>query len=487
MAAPLKVLFVASELAPLVSTGGLADVVGALPKALHAAGLDVRVAMPCYRRIPEQQRGTPVAMCIANLGAKTAYGAIREARVPGTDIPLYLVEHEAYFGRETPYGSGSYEYSDNPERFSFFCLALLDGLPNTGWTPDVVHAHDWPAAALPAHLKTRYHSHPAWERTKSVFTIHNLAYQGRYGRQHFAATGLPWDLFHMDAFEYEGDMNLMKGGIAFADRLTTVSPRYAREIQTVDYGCGLHGLLQKRSDDLHGIINGVDYSVWHPQHDPLLPANYGLGNLAGKALCRKVLLEELGLADTGQPVMAMVSRLAWQKGIDLAVAALPDILKMGFSVVILGSGEEYLEHRLLELAAAFPGQLRVSLKFDVGLSHRIEAAADFFLMPSRYEPCGLSQTYSLAYATVPIVRATGGLWDTVRGLPGACQNAGNATGLRFVPMTPQAVGRAAMQARALFDNKELLGQVRDNGMLEDFSWNRSSAAYAALYEEAVAA
>lgn len=487
MAAPLKILFVASELAPLVSTGGLADVVGALPKSLHAAGLDIRVAMPCYRRIPEQQRGTPVAMCIAQLGSKTAYGAIRESRVPGTDIPLYLVEHEAYFGREAPYGSGSYEYSDNPERFSFFCLALLDGLPNAGWTPDVVHAHDWPAAALPAHLKTRFHSHPAWARTKSVFTIHNLAYQGRYAREHYAETGLPWDLFHMDAFEFEGDMNLMKGGIAFADRLTTVSPRYAREIQTVDYGCGLHGLLRKRADDLHGIINGVDYSVWHPKNDPLLPAQYALGDLAGKQRCRAVLLEELGMPDNGQPLMAMVSRLAWQKGIDLAVAALPDILEMGYSVVILGSGEEHLERRLHEIAAAFPEQLRVALKFDVGLSHRIEAAADFFLMPSRYEPCGLSQIYSLAYATVPIVRATGGLRDTVRGLRASGSNASDATGVHFVPMTSQAVARAAKQARALFDNKELLGQVRDNGMREDFSWGRSSAAYAALYAEAVAA
>lgn len=487
MAAPLKVLFVASELAPLVSTGGLADVVGALPKSLQAAGLDVRVAMPCYRRIPQEHRGIHRAMCIANLGAKTAYGAIRESRVPGTEIPLYLVEHEAYFGREAPYGSGSYEYSDNPERFSFFCLALLDGLPNVGWTPDVVHAHDWPAAALPAHLKTRFHSHPAWAKTKSVYTIHNLAYQGRYARQHYAATGLPWDLFHMDGFEFEGDMNLMKGGIAFADRLTTVSPRYAREIQTVDYGCGLHGLLQKRADELHGIINGVDYSVWHPKNDKMLPANYGLGDLTGKAQCRRVLLEELAIPDTGQPVMAMVSRLAWQKGIDLAVAALPEILEMGFSVVILGSGEEHLERRLHEIAGAFPEQLRVSLKFDVGLSHRIEAGADFFLMPSRYEPCGLSQIYSLAYATVPIVRATGGLWDTVRGLGPAGNTADNATGVRFVPMTPQAVVRAAKQSRALFDNKELLGQVRDNGMREDFSWARSSAAYAELYAEAAAA
>ncbi len=487
MAAPLKVLFVASELAPLVSTGGLADVVGALPKSLQAAGLDVRVAMPCYRRIPLEHRGIHRAMCIANLGAKTAYGAIRESRVPGTEIPLYLVEHEAYFGREAPYGSGSYEYSDNPERFSFFCLALLDGLPNVGWTPDVVHAHDWPAAALPAHLKTRFHSHPAWAKTKSVYTIHNLAYQGRYARQHYAATGLPWDLFHMDGFEFEGDMNLMKGGIAFADRLTTVSPRYAREIQTVDYGCGLHGLLQKRADELHGIINGIDYSVWHPKNDKMLPANYGLGDLTGKAHCRRVLLEELAIPDTGQPVMAMVSRLAWQKGIDLAVAALPEILEMGFSVVILGSGEEHLERRLHEIAAAFPEQLRVSLKFDVGLSHRIEAGADFFLMPSRYEPCGLSQIYSLAYATVPIVRATGGLWDTVRGLGPVGHTADSATGVRFVPMTPQAVVRAAKQSRALFDNKELLGQVRDNGMREDFSWARSSAAYAELYAEAAAA
>lgn len=487
MAAPLKILFVASEMAPLVTTGGLADVVGALPKALHAAGHDVRVALPCYARIPSEHRGTWRATCFVGRGGAMTYGALRESRVPGTAIPLYLIEHDGYFGREAPYGSGSYEYSDNPERFSFFCLALMDGLPNTGWRPDVVHAHDWPTAAFPAYLKYRAGNHPSWAGVKSVFTIHNLAYQGRYGKEHYAATGLPWELFHMDAFEYEGDMNLLKGGIAYADRLTTVSPRYAREIQTVDYGCGLHGLLQKRAGVLHGIVNGADYSVWAPMNDPHLPARYGPGSLAGKGACRAALLAEYGLADTGQPVLAMVSRLAWQKGIDLAIAALPEVLDLGFSVIMLGSGEEHLERRVMEIAGAYPEQLRVQLGFDVRRSHLIEAGADFFLMPSRYEPCGLSQIYSLAYATVPIVRATGGLWDTVRGLRADGANLDTATGLRFVPMTPQAVARAAKQARALYDAPAQLARVRANGMREDFSWDRSSAAYAALYAEAIAA
>ena len=484
---PLKILFVTSELAPLVTTGGLADVAGALPKALHADGHDVRVVMPCYRGIPAAHRGVPKAMCIVQLGGVTAYGQLRESRVPGTEIPLYLVEHEGYFGREAPYGTGSYEYTDNPERFSFFCLAVLDALPNIGWQPDVLHAHDWHTAALPAFLKFRYRNHPAWARTRILFTIHNLAYQGRYGAQHYANTGLPSELFHMDGFEYEGDMNLMKGGIAYADRLSTVSPRYAKEIQTVDYGCGLHGLLQRRAGALSGIINGADYSVWHPRNDKHLPAPYDVNDLAGKKRCREELLAQMQLPDTGQPIIAMVSRLAWQKGIDLAVAALPDLLNMGFSVIILGTGEDHLERRVNELALVFPQQLRVHIGFDVGLSHRIEAAADFFLMPSRYEPCGLSQIYSLAYGTIPMVRATGGLWDTVCGLRGDGGNLDDATGIRFVPLTPQAIGRAGRQAFELHANPERLGQVRDNGMREDFSWKRSSGAYAELYAETCAA
>lgn len=484
---PLKIVFAVSEMAPLVVTGGLADVAGALPKALHAAGHDVRVVMPCYRSIPAEHMGVSIGTCIGHLGGKTGYGLLRESRVPGTDIPLYLIEHEGYFGREHPYQTGSYDYSDNPERFAFFCAALLDAIPQTGWKPDILHAHDWHTATLPAYLRARYLGHPTWGDTKSIFTIHNLAYQGRFGREHFAITGLPWDMFHMDGFEYQGDVSLMKGGIAYADRLSTVSPRYAQEIQTLDYGCGLEGLLQRRRGALKGILNGVDYTVWHPDADKHLAAKYSADAPQGKARCRKDLLAELGLPDRGQPVLAMVSRLVWQKGIDLAVGALPALIAQGYSVVVLGSGEPALEHRLGDLAGAFPADLRVLTRFDVGLSHRIEAGADFFLMPSRYEPCGLSQIYSLAYGTIPIVRATGGLCDTVRGLRRGGDNLADATGFRFVPQTAQAIERAGAQARALFAAPDALAQLRDNGMREDFSWSRSSAEYVALYREAIAA
>jgi len=487
MAEPLRILFAVSEMAPLVVTGGLADVAGALPKALHAAGHDVRVVMPCYRSIPVEHMGVSIGTCIGHLGGKDAYGLLRESKVPGTEIPLYLIEHEGYFGREHPYQAGAYEFLDNPERFAFFCAALLDAIPQTGWKPDILHAHDWHTATLPAYLKARYANHPTWGHTKSVLTIHNLAYQGRYGKEQFGVTGLPWDMFHMDGFEHQGDVSLLKGGIAYADRLTTVSPRYAAEIQTIDYGCGLDGLLRRRRDALHGILNGADYTVWHPDVDKHLSEKYSLAAPAGKARCRKELLAELGLADKGQPVLAMVSRLAWQKGIDLAVGALPAIIAQGFSVVVLGSGEPALEHRLNELAGAYPADLRVLTRFDVGLSHRIEAGADFFLMPSRYEPCGLSQIYSLAYGTIPIVRATGGLCDTVRGLRAGGDNLADATGFRFVPQTVQAIERAAAEARALYAEPKALAQVRDNGMREDFSWSRSSEAYVALYREAIAA
>lgn len=487
MAKSLNILFAASEVAPLVVTGGLADVAGALPKALHAAGHDVRVVMPCYRSVAEEHRGEAIGTCIGHLGGKEAFGLLRESRLPGTDIPLYLIEHEGYFGRAHPYQAGAYEFADNPERFAFFCAALLDAIPQTGWCPDILHAHDWHTATLPAYLRARYQGHPTWGRTKSIFTIHNLAYQGRYGREQYGITGLPWEYFHPEGFEYHGDVSLMKGGIAFADRLSTVSPRYADEIQTIEYGCGLDGLLRRRREALRGILNGVDYGVWHPSADKHLPAQYTAADPTGKAACRTALLAELGLPERGQPLLAMVSRLAWQKGIDLALAAIPAVIAQGYTVIVLGSGEPALEHRLGELAGAYPADLRVLTRFDVGLSHRIEAGADFFLMPSRYEPCGLSQIYSLAYGTVPIVRATGGLCDTVRGLRRDGDNLGDATGFRFVPQTHQAIERATAQAREVFAQPEAMAQLRDNGMREDFSWARSSTDYEALYREALAA
>ena len=481
----LKILFVTSELAPLVSTGGLADVAGALPKALHARGHDVRVAMPCYRSIPEAHRGTPYCYCEADLGKKMAHGSLRQSLVPGTTIPLYFIEHEGYFGREKPYGVGAYEYDDNAERFCFFSLALLHGVPQTGWMPDVIHCHDWHTAAIPAYVRTRHGIDPAWHGKPTLFTIHNLAFQGRYGAEKFASTGLePW-LFTPEYLEYEGDMNLMKAAIAFATKINTVSPRYAREIQTLEYGAGLDGMLRTRSADLSGILNGVDYATWSPEIDPHIARQYSKSDLRGKSACKREVQAAFGLPKRDVPLFGVVSRLFWQKGVDLIVDALDRILAEDLQLVVLGTGDPHLEQRLLSAMRQYLSKMSVKLGFDVPLSHQVQAGSDFLLMPSRYEPCGLSQLYSLAYGTVPIVRRTGGLADSVKDLNAVHKKHGTATGIVFVPLTPEALHKSVVRALDLYRDPAALLAVRQAGMREDYSWEQACVHYEALYREAI--
>lgn len=483
----MKILFVTSEMAPLISTGGLADVAGALPKALHARGHDVRVAMPCYRSLPEASRGDQYCLCEADMGKKTQYGALRQSHVPGTAVPLYLIEHEGYFGREKPYGAGAYEYDDNAERFCFFCQALLHAIPQTAWMPDLVHCHDWHTAAIPALLKSRYHLHPAWARVPTLFTIHNLAFQGRYGADKFPDTGLePW-LFTPQCLEYEGDMNLMKAAIAFSTKINTVSPRYAREIQTLEYGAGLDGILRTRAADLSGILNGVDYDDWNPAADPHIAETYSKTDPAGKARCKTALQAAFGLPEKDVPVFGVVSRLYWQKGIDLIVDALDRLLAEDLQLVVLGTGDPAMEQGLVAAMQRYPEKVAVKLGFNVPLSHQIQAGSDFFLMPSRYEPCGLSQLYSLAYGTIPIVRRTGGLADSVKDLNPVHQKHGTATGIVFVPLTPASLLKSVQRALTLYADPKAMAAVRKAGMNQDFSWNRSCAAYEALYQETLAA
>ena len=304
----MKILIASAEMSPLMSTGGLAEVAAALPRALRAAGHDVRVALPGWPALDADTRGNAVGTCIAEMGTHTQYGAFSEGRVPGTDIPLYVVSHDGFFARAEPYGSKENEYHDNAERFCFFSMAIADGMPQTGWQPDVVHAHDWHTAALPLLLATRYADHPYWRGVRTVFTIHNLAFQGRYGADKLVSTGLPEELFHNGAIEYHGDLNLMKGAVLLSDRVTTVSPRYAQEIQTPEYGEGLEGALHSRGGDLCGILNGVDYDVWHPERDTYIPAQFSAGDLSGKVKCKQALRAHYGLPDSSAPVFGMVSR-----------------------------------------------------------------------------------------------------------------------------------------------------------------------------------
>jgi len=474
-------LFVSSELSPLVSTGGLAEVAAALPRALHQRGHDVRVALPFYQQIPASYRSKQPRLCVAALGKGDACGALHQSTVPDTDIPLYLVEHEAYFGRDAIYGAGAYEYDDNAERFCFFCLALLNGIAGTGWKPDVVHCNDWHAAAIPIYLKTRFRTDPFWKETACLFTIHNLAYQGRYAASHFDATGFDRDLFSPRYLEYEGDMNMMKGGLVFADKINTVSPRYAREIQTLDYGAGLHGVLSARQADLSGILNGVDYTTWHPSSDTHIAARYDKDNLSGKAACKRALQKMFGLPETDAPLFGIVSRLYPEKGMDLVTESLQTLMQREIQLVILGKGQTNLEDCIREAGKTYPGRIAAYLGFDVQRAHAIYAGADFFLMPSRYEPCGLGQLYAMAYGTIPVVRRTGGLADTVAPYHPLRNSRSSATGLSFVPQTSQAFTRCVIEALEVYRDQALLKRLRDNAMAQVYSWDRSSEAYIRLY------
>ncbi len=480
---PLKVLYIASEASPIAKTGGLADVSHALPKALRAQGLDVRLAIPMYACIPPECRGEAVATCVADMGWSTAYGALRESTLPGTDVPLYLVEHDGYFDRPHLYGPPEGEYWDNVERFSFFNLAVLNGVLQTGWMPDVVHCHDWHAAPTVAYLKTRLRAHPVWGRTPCLFTIHNLGYQGRYGAILLPKTGLGWELFHPGCLEYYGDINLMKAAIVFADKVSTVSRTYALEIQTPEFGSGLDGILRTRSHDLCGIVNGVDYEHWNPAADHRIAAPFTAENTEGKGLCKRDLQRMCDLPTRDVPLFGMVTRLAWQKGVDLLGGMVDALLEKDVQLVALASGEPGYESWLNDLSRRHRSKVHALIGYDDVLAHRIYAGSDFFLMPSHTEPCGLSQLYSMAYGSLPIVRRTGGLADTVR--PATHENIvkGRATGFQFSAATSTAFWHAVQRALEVFEDKSAMEAMRRAAMAEDFSWAHASKAYIQLYKK----
>lgn len=488
MSKPMKILFVTSEVSPLVVTGGLADVSGALPKALREAGHDVRIVLPYYSRLPALPESARKGVCIAHLGSHAAYGGLWETTLPDTDVPLYLIEHDHYFRRHGgPYDDGSHEFYDNAERFCFFCQAALDGIASTGWKPDVVHCHDWPTAPIPIYLKTTFANHPFWRGTPTLFTIHNLAYQGRYGADKMAQTGFSPELFNPECLEYHGDLNLMKGAIVFADRISTVSPRYAREIQTLEYGAGLDGILRNRVKDLSGILNGADYAKWNPATDPHLPANYNAEDLAGKAVCKQQFQHLVGLPERDVPLFGIVSRLVWQKGFDLVMDSIHRLPEGMAQIAILGTGEAKIEQQLKSLEYQRPDEVRVMLDFNVPVAHQLQAACDFFLMPSRYEPCGLSQFYSFAYGAIPIVRRIGGLADTVIDLNRVNSKKGTANGLAFVPLTAHSLSSRMLQAIELYGKPDAFRALQARGMAADYSWDRSCGDYIDLYRQCMQA
>jgi starch synthase len=476
----MRILFLASEVVPFSKTGGLADVSGALPAALAALGHEVLVATPLYGKVPRE-------------GIRHS-GRTLELRFPFGHEPaeLHLAElsenhrvmfigNARFFERPEPYGNERGDYPDNHLRFGFFGVAALSGAMDLGFVPDIVHLNDWQTGPAAVALRTGYAQGPL-AGAKSVFTIHNMAYQGFFSRHAMGELGLPESLFHPGGLEFHGNLNFMKAGLLFSDALTTVSPRYAYEVQTPEGGWGLDGVLRARSADLHGIINGVDTTEWNPAKDVHLPARYDARDLSGKSFCKRALLDRFGLEPgegrTQVPLLGIVSRMVSQKGFDILIPALPYALDRGARLVVLGSGEQHYQHGFRELAARYPGRVGLQFGYDVALSHLIEAGSDFFLMPSLYEPCGLNQMYSLLYGTVPIVRAVGGLDDTVRDLaePGG-------TGIKFGAFDVGALVQALQRALTLFADPKALREVRRRGMKQDFSWDRSARDYAALYEQ----
>ncbi len=482
----MKILFAASEAAPFAKTGGLGDVVGSLPKALDSLGHDVRVIMPRYRSVGVEPFGLHRVLepMTVWLSGKPFEVTLYESVLPGTQVPIYFVDQPTLFDREGLYQEHGADYPDNLERFSVFAQAVLQAVPQLGWQPEMLHAHDWQAGLLVAHRALTRATDPLWQSVATVFTIHNLAYQGVFPQADWWMTGLPYHAFTMDGLEFYGRINCLKGGLVHADQLTTVSPTYAREIQTRQFGCGLEGLLATRRDALTGILNGIDDEAWDPKTDPHLAAHYSAEELAGKSICKLSLQERLRLPQRHGLLLGMVQRLVEQKGIDLFLKAAPELLKLDVQVAILGTGDPGFHAQLTELAKRYPEQVSVTLTFDDSLAHQIEAGSDAFLMASRFEPCGLNQFYSMRYGSVPIVHRVGGLADSVTDVSPKTLEDGTATGFVFDVYTSAALLDAVSRAVAAFRDHGLWYTLVRSGMRQDWSWRRSAREYLAVYERA---
>ncbi len=496
----MNILVVASEVTPFAKTGGLADVAGSLPRAIARLGHEVRLIMPRYRAVdPKRFRlKRRLPRITIPLGSSRVDGSVFESVFPGTRIPVYFVDQPDLFDRDGLYQHEGSDFPDNLARFSFFSQVVLDAVPRLGWQPGVVHCHDWQTALVIAHLALTRASDQFWQSAASVLTVHNLAYQGVFPQADWPLTGLSSSAFSMEGLEFYGQINCLKGGLVHADRLSTVSPTYAKEIQTPAGGCGLDGILVTRRDALVGILNGIDVDEWNPQTDPRLAARYAVDRLEGKATCKRALQRQLGLAarpadaragGPQQPVLliGMIQRLVEQKGLDLFVQASPRLMTLPIQVAILGVGDAAYHEQLTDLARRFPDRIAVTLRFAGDLAYQIEAGADAFLMPSRFEPCGLNQMYSMRYGTLPIVHRTGGLADTVVDATPPALAEGRATGFVFEDYSADALVEAVEEAVALFADRAKWTQVMRTGMRQDFSWERSAREYVTLYETALSA
>lgn len=481
----MRILAASSEVFPYSKTGGLADMAGALAKYLAAAGHEVVLVTPFYQGVASKVSSLKRVERSLKLplGRDVVKADILTHRV-GERLTIHFLRQPAFYDRPALYGEGGHDYPDNAERFIFFskCAAYL--ARHLDWKPDILHVHDWQTGLVPLFV-----AHQKWQDAwrvppRTCLTIHNLAYQGLFPASNYELTNLPWQYFQPKGLEFYGSLNCLKAGLVYSDVLTTVSPRYAREITTEEYGCGLDGVLRERQDSLHGILNGVDYTEWKTVNNPFLKHSYTAGDLSNKTAAKTSLQAEVGLPVAPDiPLFGTVSRLAEQKGIDILLGALEEMLSSNMQFVLLGTGEPRFERAFTQIASRHPAKVAVRVGYDHALAHRIEAGSDFFLMPSRFEPCGLNQMYSLRYGTIPIVRTTGGLDDSVIA---PTEDVATADGIKFTEYSTRALAKAIRKALALYEHPDVLEHFRLNAMEADFSWTRTAGEYARLFESLIA-
>jgi starch synthase len=453
----LKVLYASSEVVPFAKTGGLADVAGSLPLALKDLGVDVRVIMPKYASVKAEG----------------------DQAVLGEDIPVYFVKNDDYFGRKELYGDKFGDYPDNLDRFIFFSHEVLERCKAENFAPDVINCNDWQTALIPVYLNTMYKYDPFFAKTKVVFTIHNMAYQGVFTKEEFPKIGLDWSLFTINYFEFYGKVNLMKAALIYSDAISTVSPTYAKEILTKEFGCGLEGVLRTRQDVLSGILNGIDCRLWSPATDRKIFRNYTADTIDNKYVNKEKLQAETGLkVDRDIPMIGLISRLADQKGLDILAKIIDEVLNMKVQFILLGTGDQRYHVLFEKMAKIHQKNTSINLKFDATLAQKIYAASDLFLIPSRYEPCGLGQMISFKYGTIPVVRQTGGLKDSVQEFD---QKTGQGTGFTFVEPKPEALLHAIKKAFNMYKNKTVWDALVKKVMALDFSWESSAKEYISLY------
>jgi starch synthase len=477
----MHIAFAASECVPFSKTGGLADVVGALPRALAALGHQVSVYVPRYRQTKLTDPQTVVRSITVPFDDKYRFCSVVTAGA-SAGVKFYFVDYPPYFDRDALYGSPAGDYPDNAERFALFSRAVLEASKVLG-VPQVFHCHDWQSALVPIMLRTLYAEDPAFRDVATVFTIHNMGYQGLFPPDTLPLVMLPWDLLTISKMEFFGQVNFLKGALVFSDFVTTVSKKYSQEIQTTEYGFGLEGVLRNRAATVTGILNGVDYEEWSPQTDKFITAGYSPQDPSGKLTCKQDLLQAFGIGnvDAKIPVIGIVSRFAAQKGFDLIAQIMDRLAREAMIMVVLGSGDKLYEEMFQRLNKQFPNKIAAKVAFDNAIAHKIEAGADMFLMPSRYEPCGLNQIYSLKYGTVPIVRATGGLDDTIE--PWDART-GKGTGFKFSDYNGEALLLTIKQALLAYQDPSSWQTLMRNGMSRDFSWGASAREYGKVYERA---